>query len=1365
MKRQFRKYADFTQMFRRDVTLRMRLEPVTIENGEVKFLEKSSFEIDNSDGKTRLSTNDEEFFLDYKKLKPIIDKYHQRHIQKCLDDFANVVNEENGFGSQVKTLEELRKPVAGESEKDKDGRFEKINTITSTLCTLISTYIREDAVHFYEKDFHFSELSTKKFLEKELIKFAEQEKDLFTKEEVELINSLTDKKATRMAQYCQTLFKNRENVYGVKKNSVAYRCVHENLFRFWGICHQVKKFCNILGCENLSSSLSQEIKNISSDLTSIEDVFSSDMYYAYLSQDGIDKLNNLISAINSKIPEHNNSLGNLTVKERRAKKLYKLNTLHKQILSDKEIVIDAINNDYELEETAKGTIEKLRELGLVGHKGTNSIKDLFDSLSKYDTTQIYLDSNKLFSISLILFNDGMKLRNMIEWRKDNRPKQKSVSIQEINSYITDNLERPDVNVCDYFADLKAKDPETETMLDLFDLISVRYDKYKEQSGAFVGARKTAFKKLLDAVVLFNRSIKCLSRSEETIDYDGVFYELYDDFCNKLKEIDHNYNLIRNYVLQAKEKEAQFPLYFGEDAKEFLNGFTVADDGHGTRHRGYLFRKEVARQNDEVYYEYYLGIANYHQFFPRRKDSSKKVGDSDLQHLIYYQTTQDTFKKQFTSANGGSESISVSDLKLRDFTIELLNKTIGRKSISFLYKKGKEELNSMSSTLKGVMEQVRKNLPETYSSILEDTEFKSKDKLFAEQLIKAAHSVERIKDFVDYKPMKKHSWEIEEELKNMVDTCNSKTYEYISMKDLQNAITGISVQGVTRCMHLFRISNKDLNYFNPNHILIGELQREGNIRLSHGKENLHTMFFRSMMSEEECVFDIGTGKVLFRRASIEKKETHKPGMLKNKNELNSKSNSEFKYSLYKDKRFTRDQMTLHLSMVQNYRVASNGTKEQLNAAVREYICNTKEKFNIIGIDRGERNLLYVTLMKQDGTIIRQKSLNIIVDEQHNIRTDYHQLLKEKEDKIKKQKEDWDEIDKISYLKEGYLSQAVHEIAKMAVENKAIIVMEKLSEGFKSTRQKYLSNVYQLFEKMLVRKLSFYTDKTIERNAPGGILNALQLVAADSVELNKPNNDVVQNGIIFYVPAWMTSKIDPVTGFANLFNLSVSKLSDARDMISKFSKIGYDNKKKEFVFSFDYQKFGVTVDSVNNWTIGTHGSRIVFARNDNGYPMRKTISDLTKEFIDLFKKYDIEISSDMKDVIQNYALSDHPTVKVRDNGNGNLGFFEDFFRLIRYTLQLRNSNPDASDEKEKDYIISPVIMPKGKYYHSSDYLNANNPLEQEKAKLPVDSDANGAYNIARKGILILEQIKTQKKTIKIDERDWLAFAQKKYKELLS
>lgn len=1360
--KEFEKYTDFTNMFRRDVTLRMRLEPVTIENGEVKFLEKSAFEFENSDGKTQLSTNDVEFYDDYKKLKPIIDKYHQHHIQKCLDGFVEKVNEENGFNSQLIELEGLRMAKENDTEKEKEERKEKADVLVGSLCMLISSFMKKDTSKFYaDTGFDFSKLSKKEFFEVELNKFAEEQSKLLTEDEIALIHSLNGQKSIRMAQYCKTLFKNRENVYGVKKNSVAYRCIHENLFRFWRISNNVRRFCNILGEDYLSSSLSQEIRNISNNLTSIKDVFSTDMYYAYLSQNGIDKLNNLITAINRMIPEHNNSLNSLPIKERRAQKLYKLNTLHKQILSDKEVVIDMINNEHELEEKVIETIEQIKSLGLVGNDEPNKIKELLSSMNMYNTGQIYLDSNKLYHVSLCLFNDGMKLRNMIEWRKDNRPKRKFVSIQEINSYINGALDWKDVNVCDYFTNLKAKDAETETMTNLFMLISDRYQLYAEQAGNFSGARKTAFKKLLDVVIILNRTMKSLSCPEDCVEYDDAFYELYNEYINELREIDHNYNLIRNYVIQVKEPEEQYPLYFNEDAGEFLNGWSIVKN-MGTKHKGYLFREAVGEINGQIYYDYYLGISTSPSLFKERKTTEKQKTDSKLQRFIYYQTKENTFRgNQFESANGKLVKLAKYEDDLYNKMLKYINEHGSELLRSKVYKE--DEVRNIANTylkLSAIIENVQ---PELIPTMMSDPDVSKKECTLREKLLITAHSIKKVKELKLYKPSdKSYAWNIYNDIKTIISTCRLKEYEWVDSQKLKEALAGVNNKGKKVAkLHLFRISNKDLNYFTPNTTLIGKIQREGEkIRQSHGRDNLHTMFFRSMMNDEESVFDIGTGKILFRRASIEKKETHKPGKLKNKNILNPKDSSEFKYSLYKDKRFARDQMTLHLSMVQNYKVTSNSTKDQLNACVRDYIYNTKEKFNIIGIDRGERNLLYVTLMKQDGTIIRQKSLNLIIDNQHNIKVDYHHLLKEKEDKIKKQKEDWDEIDKISNLKEGYLSQAVHEIAKMAVENKAIIVMEKLSEGFKSVRQKYLSNVYQLFEKMLVRKLSFYTDKTIDKNAPGGILNALQLVATDSVELSTPNNDVVQNGIIFYVPAWMTSKIDPATGFANLFRLSFNRLSDAREMIGNFSKIGYDKKKKEFVFSFDYRKFGVEIDSVNNWTIGTHGSRIVFAQDEKGYPMRRTINNLTNEFREFFRKYDVKISEDMKSEITNYEVASHPSV----TGKVNLDFFEDLFRHMRYMLQLRNSNPDASDERDKDYIISPVIMPKGKYYLSSDYLNINDLEKQEMAKLPVDSDANGAYNIARKGIIVLEQIKKQKKTIKIEEKDWLAFAQKKYKESL-
>lgn len=1359
---EFRKYTDFTQMFRRDVTLRMRLDPVTFENGEVKFLEHSSVEIKDEDGKTRLTTNDEEFYQDYKQLKPIIDKYHQYHIQKGLDVFVSSAQQDyqrylenpeehkESFIALVCALAELTKRKI-EDEKEEENRKKQVSDIEGKLCTMISNHLKDDSKNQYftktinqkkeEKEFGYEHLFSTYFFTNELIAFVAQPEINLSVEEKSLVES-AGKNAARMAQYCDKLFTSRKNVYGMKKNSVAYRCIHENLFRFLSICNKAKRVCIELDKEEYLTT-----------------VFTPEVYCHYLSQDGIDRFNSVVSSLNSIINQHNQ---NLTPKEKKEKKLNKLKTLHKQILSDRESVIDVIANDSELEDKLQTIVKTLEELGIIGPK-ENSVKVLLDSLDEYDLSQIYLSSNNLYPISAALLNDGMKLKNMIEWRKDNVPKKKFVSIQEINQYIQKDLES-DLDVCTYFKNLRIKDVQNEKIENIFELIQERFNAYSaSDSETFTGQRKTAFKSLIDVIVALNRSLKSLSCPEDSAERDDAFYEEYDKIIEKLKEIDSACNLIRNYVLQTKMHDEQFPLYFDAGAKDFLNGFTIVKN-HGTKGKGYLFRKLVGEIDGQAYYDYYLGISKSLSLFEKRGSTVKRDNDSNVQRLIYYQTNKQTFRgNQFESVN--KEKIAKFENNLYTAVLNIANED--ERLHACIY--DKDELKKDAKSIKGLIDIVKKIQPDFLDFIMSNKKVKDADEELSKRLIETAHSIEPIIELKNYKPTSgRYSWEINDELMNIVSTCKVKTYEWVDKTDLENALKGQK----TPKLHLFRISNKDLNYFVPNKRLIGNIQRKDEpLRKSHGRENLHTMFFRSMMNENESVFDLGVGKIMYRRASLEKKETHKLdettklSILRNKNEMNPKKESTFKYSLYKDKRFTRDQMTLHLSMTQNYKVPDEkDVLKRLNESVRKYLAETTEKFNIIGIDRGERNLLYVTLMKPDGTIIRQKSLNIITDEQHNLSTDYHQLLKDKVDKIKQQKADWDEIDKISTLKEGYLSQAVHEIAKMAVDNKAIIVMEKLSEGFKSARQKYLSNVYQLFERMLVRKLSFYTDKTLDKNAPGGILNALQLTAMDSVDLNKNDDNVVQNGIIFFVPAWMTSKIDPVTGFANHFTFGgIKTLTEAKELLLKFSAIGYDKKKKEFVFSFDYRDFGVTIDSINKWTIGTHGDRIVFYHDVNGYPSRKHII-LTDEFMTFFEKYDVEVSEDMRDKICTYNVAEHPSISEDLKELGNKGFFEEFLRNIRYIVQLRNSDPDAKEEKDKDYIISPVVKADGKYYLSSDYLKVDSPEKQEKAKLPVDSDANGAYNIARKGILVLEQIKKQKKTIKISEKEWLAFAQKSYKDSL-
>lgn len=55
--------------------------------------------------------------------------------------------------------------------------------------------------------------------------------------------------------------------------------------------------------------------------------------------------------------------------------------------------------------------------------------------------------------------------------------------------------------------------------------------------------------------------------------------------------------------------------------------------------------------------------------------------------------------------------------------------------------------------------------------------------------------------------------------------------------------------------------------------------------------------------------------------------------------------------------------------------------------------------VIGINRGERNLLYVSVVDKSGRILEQKSLNVINN------TDYYSLLLDRENERNNARKDW------------------------------------------------------------------------------------------------------------------------------------------------------------------------------------------------------------------------------------------------------------------------------------------------------------------------------------------------------------------------
>jgi len=93
----------------------------------------------------------------------------------------------------------------------------------------------------------------------------------------------------------------------------------------------------------------------------------------------------------------------------------------------------------------------------------------------------------------------------------------------------------------------------------------------------------------------------------------------------------------------------------------------------------------------------------------------------------------------------------------------------------------------------------------------------------------------------------------------------------------------------------------------------------------------------------------------------------------------------------------------------------------------------------------------------------------------------------------------------------------------------------------------------------------------------------------------------------------------------------------------------------------------------------------------------------------------------------------------NGNVSLSKIDDkntawesFRFVIDLIQQIRNSG-DAAKGQDDNFLLSPVRNEHGEHFDSRNYQKQENP------NLPKDADANGAYNIARKGIVMFEHTK--------------------------
>ena len=1296
----------------------------------------------------KLIEQDDQRAEDYKIVKDIIDRYHKDFIDKCL----NCV--------KIKK-DDLEKYVSLAENSNRDAEdFDNIKT-----------KMRKQITEAFRKNSLFTNLFKKNLIKEYLPAFVSEE-------EKNVVN-----KFSKFTTYFDAFNDNRKNLYSgdAKSGTIAYRLIHENLPMF---LDNIASFNAIsgTGVNEYFSSIETEFTDTLEEKC-LTEFFQIDFFNNTLTQKKIDNYNYIVGVVNKAV--------NLYKQQHKTVRIPLLKTLHKMILSDRVTpswLPERFESDEEMLTAIKAAYESLKEV-LVGDDD-DSLRNLLLNIDNFDLEHIYIAKDSgLTSISQQIFGyyDTYTLAIKDQLQRENPATKKQRENPNFYDERIDKLYKKEGSFSIAYLNRLVDTKEHITINEYYRLFGSycreegkrKDDFFKRIDGAycaishlFLGKHGEIaqsdsdielIQKLLDAYKGLQRFIKPLLGHGDEADKDNEFDAKLRKVWDELDIITPLYDKVRNWLSRKIYNPEKIKLCFENNGK-LLSGWSdnQTESDNGTQYGGYIFRKK----NEIGEYDFYLGISADAKLF--RRDATIGYEDGMYERFNYYHLKPKTLLgksyigkyKEDSNAVLSAFDAAITKLQLEKKLVPKDNEKVPTylKRFKQYYADFYQILMNDDIVVNANKRENSQDSEEVLSAFKNAvTKLHLEKKLVPKDNEKVPTYLKRLKqkyanfyqilmndvNVVDaYKSMKQHilatlaslirvpaaielAAQTDLDIDELIDEIMNLPSESFGYFPVATAAIEEANKREKKPLFLFKMSNKDLSY--------AAKSSEG-LRKSRGTENLHTMYLKALLGMTQNVFSIGSGMVFFRHKTKGLAETtarHKANeFIANKNKLNDKKKSIFAYGIVKNKRFTVDKYLFKLSVKLNYSQPNNN-KIDVNSEVREIISNGGIK-HIIGIDRGERNLLYLSLIDLKGNIVMQKSLNILKDDHNAKGTDYKGLLTEREGERQDARRNWKKIANIKDLKRGYLSQVVHIISKMLVEYNAIVVLEDLNPGFIRGRQKIERNVYEQFERMLIDKLNFYVDKHKDANETGGLLHALQLTS----EFENFKKSEHQNGCLFYIPAWNTSKIDPATGFANLFDTRYTNAVEAQKFFSKFDEIRYNEEKDRFEFEFDYDKFTQKAHGTRTkWTLCTYGMRLRSFKNPaKQYNWDSEVVVLTDEFKRILGKVGIDIHENLKDAICN--LEDKKDL-------------EPLMQFMKLLLQLRNSRKNP----EEDYILSPVADENGIFYDSRSCGDT----------LPKNADANGAYNIARKGLMLIEQIKNTEDldTIKFDisNKAWLNFAQQK------
>ncbi len=1202
---------------------------------------------------------------------------------------------ENNFNKNLLLEKDKQRAENYEKVKDYIDRFHK-EYIESVLSKARIEKVDEYANLYWKSNKDDSDIKAMESLENDMRKQISKQlksnaryKRLFGKELIceDLPSFLTDeneKETVECFKNFTTYFKgfntNRENMYSSdeKSTAIAYRCVNDNLPRFLDNVKSFKKVINNLPAETVTK-LNTDLYNIFG--RNIEDIFSVDYFEFVLAQSGIDVYNYMIGGYTCSdktkiqgLNEYINLYNQQVAKNEKSKRLPLMKPLYKQILSEKDSVSF-------IPEKFNSDNEVLRAIGdyYNNHIGDfDLLTELLQSLNTYNANGIFVKSGvAITDISNGAFNSWNVLRSA--WNEKYEVLHPVTSKTKIDKYI----------------EKRDKIYKTIKSFSLFELQNLGNENGNEITDWYIFSINECNIKIKEAYLQAQELLK----SDYEKSYNKRLYknekatELVKNLLDAIKEFQ---KLIKPLNGTGKE-ENKDELFYG---KFTLLYDSIADiDRLYDKVRNYITQKPYSKDKIKLNFDNPQLLGGW----DKNKESDYRTVLLHKDGFYYLAVMGKSHSKAFVNApeitSDDEDYYEKMEYKLLPGPNKMLPKV-------FFASKNIDTFQPSDRVL-----DIRKRESFKKGATFNKSECHEFIDYFKE-------SIEKHDDWSQFgfkfTPTENYN-DISEFYREISDQGYSVRFNKIS----KNYVDELVENGY---IYFFQIYNKDFSKY------------------SKGTPNLHTLYFEMLFDERNLsnvVYKLnGEAEMFYREASINDKEkiTHYANQpIKNKNPDNDKKESVFEYDIVKDKRFTKRQFSLHLPITINFKAHG---QEFLNYDVRKAV-KYKDDNYVIGIDRGERNLIYISVINSNGEIVEQMSLNEIISD-NGYTVDYQKLLNKKEKDRDEARKNWTSVENIKELKEGYISQVVHKICELVVKYDAVIAMEDLNFGFKRGRFPVEKQVYQKFENMLISKLNLLIDKKAEPTENGGLLRAYQLTNKfDGV------NKAKQNGIIFYVPAWDTSKIDPATGFVNLLKPKYTSVPEAKKLFETIDDIKYNANTDMFEFYIDYGKFPrCNSDFKKTWTICTNSSRILTFRNkekNNMWDNKRIV--LTDEFKSLFNEFGIDYKGNLKNSILSISNTD---------------FYWRLIKLLSLTLQMRNSIT-GSTLPEDDHLISPVANKSGEFYDSRNYKGTN-------AALPCDADANGAYNIARKALWAINVLKDtpddmlNKAKLSITNAEWLEYTQK-------